>query len=379
MGNTIDLTFDFITDDQFRISLQTDYREMVRAVEIGAWKAVHVLAGSIIEALLVEYLVVSKIDPKGKDPLTITLSEAIEACKGAKVLSPRTSSLCDVIKDYRNLIHPGRLIRLQDKYGESSAHIALALVEIITTEVAQRRKENYGLTAEQIVRKISIDERALSLVPNLLTETKEHERRRLIDRVIPEALLAEGSDWLKNETTLGTLKSCYRLALSSLPQSDQSKAAERFAQLVREESSEKITAYADAFFSCEDMQHLNTKDRALVKNHIFARMDGLKSSGEFPADLLGMLQGIGPHLEDNDIVKFTNFCVRFVLSDVVASQKGFAALLAAEYNALKTSQLQTKLENQIGAWITSGKERKFSQDRIERLEHLATECSEIPF
>lgn len=379
MSSMTDLTFDFITDDQFRASLQSDHREIVRAAEIGAWKAIHVLAGSIIEALLVEYLVVSKMKPKGKDPLTITLSEAIKACEEAKVLSPRTSSLCDVIKDYRNLIHPGRLIRLQDKYGESSAQIVLALVEIITTEVAQKRKENYGLTAEQIVRKISIDERSLSLVPHLLTETKEYERRRLVERVIPEACFAESADWLKNETTLNTLKSCYRLALSSLPQSDQNKAAERFVQLVREESSEKITAYADTFFSCGDIQYLSANDRALVKNYIFARLDGRKIGGEFPADFLVMLVGIGPYLEDEDINKFTNICIRFVLSGVDESQKGFSALLTGEYQALKTPELQNKVENHINAWLKYAKERNYSPERIERLKYLAVECSDIPF
>jgi hypothetical protein len=379
MSSTTDLTFDFITDDQFRASLQSDHREIVRAAEIGAWKAIHVLAGSIIEALLVEYLVVSKIKPKGKDPMTVTLGEAIKACEEATVLSSRTSSLCDVIKDYRNLIHPGRLIRLQDQYGESSAQIVLALVEIITNEVALKRKENYGLTAEQIVRKISIDEQSKFLVPHLLTETKEYERRRLVEKVISEAYFAENSDWLKNETTIDTLKNCYRLALSSLPQSDQTKAAERFVKLVREESSEKITAYADAFFSCGDIQHLSTNDGILVKKYIFSRFEGLKIGGEFPADFLIMLVGIGPYLEDQDIIKFTNMCIRFVLSGVDKSQKGFEALLTGEYQALKTSELQTKVENHINVWLKFAKERNYSPERIERLQHLAVECSDIPF
>jgi hypothetical protein len=379
MSATNDLIFDFITDDQFRLSLHSDHQEMVRANEIGARKAVHVLAGSIIEALLVEYLVVSQMKPKGKDPLTVTLSEAIKACEDAKVLSPRTSLLCDVIKDYRNLIHPGRLIRLQNHYGESSAQIVLALVGIITTEVAQKRKENYGLTAEQIARKISIDERAMSLIPHLLTETNEYERRRLVERIIPDAFSAECADWLKNETTLNTLKGCYRLALSSLPKGDQNKAAERFARMVREESSDKITAFADAFFSCGDIQYLGVNDFALVKNHIFARLEGLKAGDEFPSDFLEILKGIGPHLEDQDVVKFTNICVRFVLSSEDAFQKGFSALLIAEYNELKTSELQTKVENHIGTWLKYAKERNYSADRIERLEHLAVGCSDIPF
>jgi hypothetical protein len=44
--------FDFISDERFRASLQSDYSELGKAGQAEAWKAVHVLAGSIIEAVL---------------------------------------------------------------------------------------------------------------------------------------------------------------------------------------------------------------------------------------------------------------------------------------------------------------------------------------
>ena len=374
-----ELTFDFITDDQFRTSLMSDHREMVRALDVGAWKAVHVLAGSIVEALLIEYLVVSKVRPGGKDPLTIVLSEAIGACLKEKVLSPRAASLSDVIRDYRNLIHPGRVIRLQDSYDENSARIALSLVEIITSEVAKKRKENYGLTAEQIVRKISIDERAISLIPHLLTETKEHERRRLVNGVIPETYFLEGPNWPESLTAFTTLKRCYRLALSSLPEADQISAATRFAEMVRQESSERIIAYEDAFFSCEDLRHLRTNDRALVKNQIFSRLESLKIANEFPPEFLESLKGIGPYLEDSDVTKFAGVCVRFSMSGTEESQSAVAALLIGEYNATETEELKTKIETQIDAWLKYAKERKYSPEKIKRLEYLSTNCSDIPF
>jgi hypothetical protein len=379
MSSTNDLTFDFIADDEFRASLQSDYHEMARAFEAESWKAVHVLAGSVIEALLVEYLVVSGVRPKGKDPLTVTLGEAIEECQKAKVLTPKTASLCDVVKDYRNLIHPGRLIRLQEKYGQGSAQIALSLVGMITSEVAQKRKESYGLTAEQIVRKIAIDVTASSLIPNLLSETSEFEKKRLVERIIPEAYRSESSDVFPNEKTLSALVYCYRQSLSSLPQDDQARTAKRFARMVREESSEKIAAYADAFFSCEEIKHLNSIDRALVKKQIFARLEQVKLGGDFPSQIVETLKGIGPYLEDHDIIQFTNLCVRFVSSGVEASQVGFMNLLSAEYEALETAELRTKMESHIGAWIEHAKERKYPADRIERLERLSVLCSDIPF
>ena len=49
-------TFDFIADDEFRESLASDYRELETCVEHEAWKAAHVIAGGIVETLLVDYL-----------------------------------------------------------------------------------------------------------------------------------------------------------------------------------------------------------------------------------------------------------------------------------------------------------------------------------
>src|SRR5260370_15503506 len=50
-------TFDFVSGQQFRASLEADYQELLSAMGVQAYKAEHVLAGSIIEALLVDYLI----------------------------------------------------------------------------------------------------------------------------------------------------------------------------------------------------------------------------------------------------------------------------------------------------------------------------------
>jgi hypothetical protein len=57
-------SFDFISDVRFRLSLQSDYRELINAFETCSWKAAHVLSGSIVEALLVDYLAVCDYQKK---------------------------------------------------------------------------------------------------------------------------------------------------------------------------------------------------------------------------------------------------------------------------------------------------------------------------
>ena len=47
--------FDFISDSEFRSILAADYEQMHLCADAKAWKAVHVLAGSIIEAVIIDY------------------------------------------------------------------------------------------------------------------------------------------------------------------------------------------------------------------------------------------------------------------------------------------------------------------------------------
>lgn len=48
-------SFDFITDEDFRISLEKDFKELNLCIQTGAYKAAVVIAGSIVEAVLIDY------------------------------------------------------------------------------------------------------------------------------------------------------------------------------------------------------------------------------------------------------------------------------------------------------------------------------------
>jgi len=73
--------FDFVVDKELRKSLDSDWKELDVAYGASAWKAVHVLAGSVVEATLVDHLL--SIGYSAKDPLRMTLEDAISACRGA--------------------------------------------------------------------------------------------------------------------------------------------------------------------------------------------------------------------------------------------------------------------------------------------------------
>src|SRR5947207_15535878 len=120
-------TFDFINGEDFRLSLESDYTELNSSMQSKAWKAVHVLAGSIIEAVLIDYLLTSEYQKKPSSAiLKLSLADAISVCRQEGVISETTEHLSHVIRSYRNLIHPGRSVRLGEKANENGAKIAQA-------------------------------------------------------------------------------------------------------------------------------------------------------------------------------------------------------------------------------------------------------------
>ncbi len=168
------IKFDFISEDVFRASLESDYQELELTKEAKAWKAVHVLAGSIIEAVLTDYLITSGYTKP--DPLSMSLNDIINTCKNENIISEKSAHLCHVIRSYRNLIHPGRSVREDETASENFALIAEILVNIIVEEVSIRKKANYGYTAEQIIAKIKGNSLAIAILDDLLKITSEIEK-----------------------------------------------------------------------------------------------------------------------------------------------------------------------------------------------------------
>jgi len=95
-------SFDFISDENFRSSLETDFAEIKKCIDVKAWKAVHVLAGSIIEAVLIDYLL-AEGHVNRAEALKMDFGKAITLGKDKNILSPKTTDLTSVIKEYRNL------------------------------------------------------------------------------------------------------------------------------------------------------------------------------------------------------------------------------------------------------------------------------------
>jgi hypothetical protein len=136
----------FISDNDFRDSLRRDISTVNQALSNGEWKAATVLSGSIIEALLlwalqqrprtditnaVNSLIqsggLSKRPPSSLEEWTLHLY--IEVAAEISIISKDTAIQVRLAKDFRNLIHPGRAVRLGQLCNRATALTAVAAVE----------------------------------------------------------------------------------------------------------------------------------------------------------------------------------------------------------------------------------------------------------
>lgn len=371
-------TFDFVTDEGLRASLESDHAELKTSMSGGAWKAVHVLAGSIIEALLADYLLAVDFHKGKKGPLELDLAEMIEASKDQGVIAERVVQLSTVVRGYRNLIHPGRLIRMQETVDESTAQVAKALVEMIVRDVAEKRKETYGLTAEQLVSKIEHDSSALPILNHLLRDMKPYELERFLVKVLPARYFEylNASDEELVGPTLSSLRACFRPAFEFASDETKAKVTKNFVTIVREETSTNVLGYEDSFFRASDLAYLNQEDAMLIKQHVLSRFYDDRSVTF--ASFKMVFEGIGKYLAPDEAGRFAGaVCAalwrgKLPLTDAARSDYGVA--LGVEYDDM-SDEARARFDKVMKQWEKAAAER--GQERLA--EELQALDWSIPF
>ena len=145
----------FIQDGKFRESLRVDISAANRAFSNAEWKATTVLGGSVVEALLlwalkqkaeadlkraVTSLLASKTLGKnpGPDPDSWDLHSYIEVAEALNVIGLDAANQARLAKDFQNLIHPGRTLRLGQVCNRGTALSALAAIEHVVTDLTPK-------------------------------------------------------------------------------------------------------------------------------------------------------------------------------------------------------------------------------------------------
>ena len=149
--STSELTF--IADTDLRMNLRTDIGAINRALSDGEWKGATVLAGSVIEALLLWALgqrpsaarsaAIGSLVANGsldRTPPTDlddwNLHQYTEVAANLNVITSDTAKQVRLAKAFRNLIHPGRAQRLAQKCDRGTALSAVAGVEHVVRDLS---------------------------------------------------------------------------------------------------------------------------------------------------------------------------------------------------------------------------------------------------
>jgi len=144
----------FIEDVELREALQFDMSAVDRALSNGDWKATTVLAGSVVEALLLWVLqhqaqgrlkeTAHQLYDKGvlkrnvpSNPEEWNLAEYIEVASTLKLIGTDTANQARLAKDYRNLIHPGREQRLGRRCDRGAALAAVSAVLNVARDLTE--------------------------------------------------------------------------------------------------------------------------------------------------------------------------------------------------------------------------------------------------
>jgi len=394
------VNFDFIGHDGFRNSIESDYNEMILSLEHKAYKAVYVLAGSIIEALLMDCLIV---DGYGK-PQAVKLKfvELINECKKRNIIEEREVNLSTILRNQRNLIHAGRLEKVREGedaiesiIDEDGATVVCSLVRMVINRISLQRKKVYPYTSTEIIDKIKSDPDIYELLSHILKKTNPTEFNKLLNLIPTEydhflsslneayhesrnaiyyednyAYLHDSDDAHNDEINeyKRRFRFCYRTIFDKVDDKIKKQIVYKFAHLVKIGSPSDRLDYETVFFKIDDIKYLDVKDKDLVKKYIIRRLYSLVYYNP------NIVNGIGHFLEEDDINSFITILFFLNSDSTVASR-----FIATEYSNME-SKAQLKIKKLLEDFFHLYQDESnydFAQAAKQTLELIEEE--NIPF
>lgn len=137
----------FLVSADLRRVVEADLRELELLRQAGAAKALFILAGSLVEGVLVdvlgrrEDLAQSILKKNGKWPNDAGLAGLIEGAARFGLVQPSVKSLLEVLKDYRDLVHPARMATTKLRARQDTAELVLQAVRVVLADLEEARTQ----------------------------------------------------------------------------------------------------------------------------------------------------------------------------------------------------------------------------------------------
>jgi hypothetical protein len=144
-SRAISRLFAFVSDAGLRNIIERDYRELsLILLPGGAWKSVVVMSGSILEAILYDQLtkdastqaraVTASSAPRRKDISRgeWRLHDLIQVAVELTILpASRAQSIDQILRDYRNFVHPKKELRSAHPCSEAEALLSKGALDSV--------------------------------------------------------------------------------------------------------------------------------------------------------------------------------------------------------------------------------------------------------
>lgn len=179
------MTFDFIHDKKFKEILERDYNELTACFTTKSSKSILLLSGSIVESVLTDFFIENLPTGKSKnDILKSNLVTLLDFAETAKLITSKEKQLAVIIKDYRNLIHPGKEVRTKEEFDFETAKLAKILLDIILKKLRTNHFDKYGYSADETLEKLKNDWEFQSVYGMVITKLHKNEREKLLTELI---------------------------------------------------------------------------------------------------------------------------------------------------------------------------------------------------
>ncbi len=131
--------FSFIADVRLRTIIERDYTELQRLNAESTPKSVLILAGGIIEGLLIDAIVKSGYWTE-HEAFERYLKDMIHPAKSKGIITH--DNITDVLRVFRNLVHPAREIRDGLVFSKDHSQHAKTSVGVIISEIREWHIKN---------------------------------------------------------------------------------------------------------------------------------------------------------------------------------------------------------------------------------------------
>ncbi|MCD4795512.1 MAG: hypothetical protein K8R54_19940 [Bacteroidales bacterium] len=265
------MIFDFINDEKFRNILERDFEELNKCIESKSSKSVLILSGSIIEAVLTEYFINFPIDGLTKKKiLEKDLYSLIELAFEQKFISQSAKDLSTVIKNYRNLIHPGREIRKRETFDFDTAIVAKSLLNIILKEIKENYLNNIGYSALDLIIKLDNDALSQPIFEKLLNKIHKSEKSKLYNLLVENEL-----DYTQYLHQIETPKKYLAILKSQIDREVIENQLKKIIYKIETGEKWEVITYYNLLY--EDINYLEDDDIELILLYILNAFSELSS------------------------------------------------------------------------------------------------------